>query len=109
MLLQILCEGFEKYGFNVFKANNGLDAWVQFKQEQIDIVLTDIMMPKIDGTDLSRRIRHESPETTIAIMSGSNSNYGHTLIAEGTADYFFEKPFVLSYVCKTLTKETQVN
>jgi CheY-like chemotaxis protein len=105
VLLEVLSEGFEICGFKVFKVNNGLDAWKLFNQLQIDIVLTDITMPGIDGAELSRRIRNESPETRIAVMSGGNSNLAQTLLEEGAADSFFKKPFALSYVCKTLTKK----
>ncbi|MFY9704776.1 MAG: response regulator [Desulfobacterales bacterium] len=61
MILSLLSLGFEKYGFKVLKAENGLDAWNIFNSEQIDVILTDIQMPGLTGEELSRKIRTYIP------------------------------------------------
>ena len=45
VILDLLSVMFEKYGFNMFKAENDLDRWNLFKNKDIDFVLTDMMMP----------------------------------------------------------------
>lgn len=84
------------FGLKVFNAGNGLDGWNLFNSEQIDIVLTDIRMPEIDGTELSHRIRNQSPCTKIAVMSGGDADVAIELVNNGTVDYFFTKPFALN-------------
>ena len=108
MLLELLTEGFEMFGFNVLKADNGLDAWNLLNSEQVDIVLTDIQMPGFDGIELSKRIRKQSPHIAIALMTGGNTDTTEELLKDGTVNYLFKKPFPLSYVCKHLKTEAQM-
>ena len=106
-ILELLAEGFKLYGLNVIKAQDGLGAWQHFKSGSIDIVLTDIRMPGLNGIELSSRIRNHSPNTIIAVMTGGDAEIGKKLLNDGLADYFFTKPFAISSVCKTLLMEAQ--
>jgi DNA-binding response OmpR family regulator len=108
MIVDLLAFGFEKHGFTVFKAQNGLDALNLFDSEQIDFVLTDIQMPKMDGKELSKRIRNRAPDTKIAVMTGGKIDVASELLQSGTADYFFSKPFDITNVCRIFTAEAQV-
>lgn len=106
-ILELLAEGFNWCGFNVFKVQDGLGGWRLFKSESIDIVLTDIYMPGLDGIELSSRIRNHSPHAIIAVMTGGDADIGRKLLNDGLADYFFTKPFAITSVCKTLLLEAQ--
>jgi len=57
-------------GYTVFTAPDGKEALNIFKEEQPDIVLTDIKMPGIDGVELLRRIKRENPETEVIMITG---------------------------------------
>jgi DNA-binding response OmpR family regulator len=104
-ILEHLPVFFGKYGFMVYKAEDGLKAWDLFKNENIDVVLTDIRMPGLDGRELSYRIRHQSPSTVIALMTGEKSDVGIELLNDGTVDYFFLKPFDNKKVCEIFRAE----
>jgi DNA-binding response OmpR family regulator len=108
MILSLLSLGFEKCGFKVLKAENGLDAWNIFNSEQIDVILTDIQMPGLTGEELSRKVRNQSPHTKIAVMSGGGTDVAAGLLNEGTADYLFWKPFEVKKICKILKADAQV-
>ncbi len=103
LLLNLLSEAFAMPGWQVFKANDGLSGWDQFQRKPVDIVLTDIQMPGLSGIELAHRIRKQSPETIIALMSGENDGVARKLIENGTIDFFYPKPFSLSQVSKSLT------
>lgn len=57
-------------GYDVHTAENGIDAWEIFKKLNPPIVLTDIKMPDMDGIELLRRIKQESPETEVIMFTG---------------------------------------
>jgi len=108
MILEILSAGFRMYGLKVFKAENGLDGWHLFKKERIDITLTDIWMPGLDGIELSKRIRNQSPHTKIAVMTGGDADIAKKLLNDGTVNYHFRKPFDINYICKSLITKAQM-
>jgi DNA-binding response OmpR family regulator len=108
MLVELISLCFERHGFAVFKAYNGLDAWNIFMNNDIDVVLTDLQMPGLNGRELSRRIRTQSPYVKIAIMTGGDNNVAAELLKDGTVDYFFPKPFNIKSICKLLIVEAQV-
>ena len=57
-------------GYTVFLAENGEKALEIFQSESPDIVITDIKMPVMDGIELLRQIKRESPETEVLMITG---------------------------------------
>ncbi|MGA8019740.1 MAG: response regulator [Desulfobacterales bacterium] len=106
IIREVLSHGFARYGFTVFKAENATDAWILFNSEHIDYVVTDIWMPGLNGMDLSRRIKKQSPFTKIALMTGGKTEGVKELIEDGTVDHFFWKPFDIQNICKIFNAET---
>ena len=94
-IVELLTQVFRRYGLTVFHADNGLDAWKLFTRQPTDFVLTDIKMPGLDGGELSRRIRRQCPLIRIGVMTGGDRDVATQLLNEGTADYYFDKPFNL--------------
>jgi two-component system, OmpR family, response regulator CpxR len=60
----------ETRGYRVLTATNASDALQMFKTGGIDLVLTDLVMPEVDGTELIERIKAISPETPAILFSG---------------------------------------
>jgi len=63
--VEYLSENFEE----VFQAKDGLEAWQLYNQHHPQIIITDIMMPKINGLELIERIRKTDKQTQIIITS----------------------------------------
>lgn len=57
-------------GFEVLEAENGLAALELFRAGKPKVVLTDIRMPVMDGLELLRRIKEESPDTEVILVTG---------------------------------------
>ncbi len=59
-------------GYRVLEASNGAEALPLFESRaaEIDLVLTDIVMPEMNGLELAERVRASRPETPIVLMSG---------------------------------------
>ncbi|MCC7449865.1 MAG: response regulator [Anaerolineae bacterium] len=61
---------FEDSGFSVLEANDGLEALELFHKRKPDLVLTDLMMPRLSGIPLITALKSESPDTPIIVVSG---------------------------------------
>ena len=72
-ILNILKNYFETEGFLVFTAQNGQDAIDIFKDEKIDLVILDVMMPKLSGFEVAKMIRASS-NVPIIIMTALNDD-----------------------------------
>jgi two-component system cell cycle sensor histidine kinase/response regulator CckA len=72
-LLAIVKTTLETLGYRVLTATDGLEALeiVEKKKNQIDLVMTDWVMPLMSGSDLVRRIRAIAPEMKIVVVTGS--------------------------------------
>ncbi|WP_240670560.1 hybrid sensor histidine kinase/response regulator [Actinoplanes solisilvae] len=80
-------------GYHVISAANGLEALDQFHRHGCDILLTDVIMPEMSGTQLARRLLEHRPDLPVVFMSGySNGLLGTTHILDDDVS-FVEKPF----------------
>jgi CheY-like chemotaxis protein len=91
---QTITRMLEEGGFTVRTATNGAEALdrLEREHEEIDIVLSDITMPKMNGIDLSYHIRDLYPHLPIAMVSGDVSDLEKSVIARADVP-FIKKPF----------------
>jgi len=66
----------EEDGYDVIEAGNGFDAWsvLETRSEQIDLVITDVVMPRFDGLELARSMETMPHPPPILLMSGFGLN-----------------------------------
>lgn len=81
-----------KEGYNVVTANDGEQAVEAFNQEQPDLVLLDVMMPKMDGWQVCREIRKTS-DCPIIMLTAKSEVFDKILGLELGADDYIIKPF----------------
>lgn len=79
-------------GFNVFKAYDGQEALDMFAQMKIDLIILDIMMPKLDGMEVCRRLR-ETNTVPILMLSAKAEDMDKVLGLMTGADDYMIKPF----------------
>ncbi|MFQ5742020.1 MAG: response regulator transcription factor [Acidobacteriota bacterium] len=85
-------------GYRVDTANDGESALEAVRQNEPDIVLLDIRLPKIDGLSVLRKLRQESNGVAIITMSGvADEDTARKSLELGAAD-FITKPFNLPYL-----------
>ncbi|MFK8243337.1 MULTISPECIES: response regulator [unclassified Facklamia] len=86
------------------EAENGLEAWELFQKEPVDILLTDINMPHMNGIHLAKLIREHYPATHIVFLTGYDDfEYALSAVKIGADDYLL-KPFSKSDVEEMLQK-----
>ena len=100
MLRGLIRELLEIKGYLVLEASQGVEALELFKKstEPIDLVLTDVVMPHMSGSELIERLRREQPALRVIFMSGytgaNNAAIHKSLEMPGVA--FLQKPFRLN-------------
>jgi sigma-B regulation protein RsbU (phosphoserine phosphatase) len=82
-------------GHEVVATNDGHEAWSQYRLHNFTLVISDWMMPGLDGIELTKLVRQENrPKYTYIIMLTSMEGKGHYLEGmEAGADDFINKPF----------------
>lgn len=91
-LNEIISDYFDSEGYKVFSAYDGHQGLEMFKANDIDLVILDIMMPKLDGWTVCRRIRQES-DALILILSARSDEDDKLMGFELGADEYVTKPF----------------
>lgn len=90
LLLKIL----KKEGYQAAYASDGLEALEILKKDSFDVVLTDWMMPKMDGIELTAQIRKFiRPLPAILFITALNSKQARDKALEAGADDYISKPF----------------
>jgi len=79
-------------GYNVVKAYDGLEALAALKREEFQLILMDIMMPKLDGMQATMKIRDES-NIPIIMLSAKGEDYDKITGLNIGADDYITKPF----------------
>lgn len=81
-----------KEGFEVITAFDGEEAIAKFKSESPDLILLDLMLPKIDGLEVARQIR-KTNNTPIIMISAKDDEIDKIIGLELGADDYVTKPF----------------
>lgn len=82
----------ESSGYRVSSASDGEAAYTIFEQEEIDLAILDIMMPRLDGYGLIQRIR-QSSSIPIIVLSAKDEDADKILGLNIGADDYITKPF----------------
>ena len=95
---KIIREHFQKMvdwgskGFElVAVAGNGMAGWHEFQKHKPELVITDVKMPGMNGLELAKKIKEESPETMVVFISNyEDFNYLKSAISIGAYDYILK-------------------
>ncbi|MCF8056766.1 MAG: response regulator [Desulfocapsa sp.] len=76
MVRRICVDILKNFGYSILEAENGEDALQVFERYhgKIDLLLTDVVMPRMGGTELAEKIRKLSPDIRVIFMSGYTEN-----------------------------------
>ncbi len=82
-------------GYNVQTAQNGEAALEAIKQDTFDIVILDVMMPKVSGFDVCKLLRKDNNKVPIILLTAKGEEMDRVLGLEFGADDYIAKPFSL--------------
>ena len=91
-LREVVQFALDKEGFSTVEAKDGAEALEQFAAEKPDLIVLDITMPELDGTEVCRRIR-QNDKTPIIFLSSRDDEIDRVLGLELGGDDYITKPF----------------
>ena len=83
-----------KEGYEVVQAVDGLQALARFEESEFDLVVLDVMLPRIDGLEVCRRLRNHS-SVPIIMLTAKSEEIDKVVGLELGADDYITKPFSL--------------
>jgi DNA-binding response OmpR family regulator len=89
---KLLAYPLEREGFRVLQARDGEEALERFASEHVDLVVLDLMLPKLDGLEVCKRLRAES-EVPIIMLTARDDELDKVVGLELGADDYITKPF----------------
>ena len=92
-LNRIISEAVEDEGYSVDSCYNGLEALEYLECADYDVIILDIMMPKMDGLELVRRLRSEGNNTPVLFLTARDAVADRVEGLESGGDYYLTKPF----------------
>ena len=92
-LNRIISEAVEDEGYSVDSCYNGLEALEYLECADYDVIILDIMMPKMNGLELVRRLRSEGNNTPVLFLTARDAVADRVEGLESGGDYYLTKPF----------------
>jgi len=92
-MLALLHKGLSRAGHTVSCAANGDEGLQRLRQNRFDLVILDVMMPKIDGFELARRMRSQNDHTPVLMLTAKDSTPDVVHGLDLGADDYMTKPF----------------
>ena len=92
-ILTLLSYPLRKDGYDVVEAADGPEALLRFDEREFDLVVLDVMMPKLDGLEVCRRLRAKGSSVPIIMLTAKSEEIDKVLGLELGADDYITKPF----------------
>ncbi|HJL72742.1 MAG TPA: response regulator, partial [Nitrospinaceae bacterium] len=85
----------EREGYEVFFVDNGVSALDQLRGKDFDLIILDLMLPKMGGLEVARTIRETNMRFPILMLTAKSSDKDRVIGLEAGADDYLTKPFHL--------------
>lgn len=97
-IAEFVCRGFREAGFRATRAGDGEEGLLLAKTGPFDAAVVDIMLPKLDGLEVIRRLRAGGSKLPIVVLSARGSVDARIAGLEAGGDDYVSKPFSIAEV-----------
>jgi PAS domain S-box-containing protein len=103
-IITVTSKTLQSFGYKILSATDGAEAIALYAQHrhEIAVVLTDMMMPVMDGSAVIRVLTRMNPAVKIIAASGLSSNGGAVKVSSAGVKHFLTKPYTAGTLLKTL-------
>jgi DNA-binding NtrC family response regulator len=98
----MLADLLDMMGHEARTASGGAEALDRLEAEPIDLVITDLNMPEMDGMELTKRIKSRSPELPVIVITGYGTFHTERQVLASGADGYIPKPCTIHRVRETV-------
>ena len=106
---EVLCDFFKDGGATVFDAENGKVALEVMSKEQVDLVVSDVQMPIMDGVELLKMIRAKNPEIPIVLFTTGQSQLTEESAIASGASGLLNKPYNFNILAEKISELLLIN
>ncbi len=101
---EMICELLKQYKLEVAEATNGVEAQGMIKDNHFDLVITDLVMPEMNGYELCRWIKNNpgTEKTPVIMCSTKGEEFDRHWGMKQGADAYITKPFQPAELLKTI-------
>jgi DNA-binding response OmpR family regulator len=91
---ELLSDLIERQGHQVVATRDGEEAWTVFVEKGSDVIISDWLMPRVEGPELCRRVReHDAPYAYFILLTALGDQQHHLTGRKSGADDYLSKPF----------------
>jgi len=94
-LLEILQKGLSLHGYSCEATKRAASALELIEKDSFDIMIADIIMPDMNGLELTKRVKRIRPEMIIVVITGHIEDFPYDRAIEAGASDFIKKPFTI--------------
>ena len=104
LMLRLIERVFSQHGYQVLVAGDGEEAIQVYRihKLEIDVVLLDVGLPKVNGVDVLYKMKSENPHVRVIIVSGFLAPELRTKMQQAGVEHFIDKPYMLDQVLETI-------
>ena len=103
LVRKVLVDALKLQGCRVLDAANGEEALEKLEQEEVDLLITDLVMPKMGGEELVERVRERLPQVKVVVVSGYSSSERDPGVRSRMGEHLFlYKPFGVWEILKVV-------
>jgi two-component system cell cycle sensor histidine kinase/response regulator CckA len=105
-MLHLIEGAFLQHGYQVLVAADGEEAIEVYRLHklEIDVVLLDVGLPKVNGVDVLYKMKSENPDVRVIIVSGFLEPALRTKMQQAGVKHFIDKPYMLDHVLETIQR-----
>ncbi|MCJ8321929.1 MAG: transporter substrate-binding domain-containing protein [Colwellia sp.] len=92
-LRKLATELLQREGYNILVSDSGESALITLEKKHVDLVLTDVLMPRIDGYQLAVKIKEKYPDMKIKLVSGFDDEKNNSFVDDDLQRNIIHKPY----------------
>lgn len=109
MIAKPLAMKLQLSGFEVKNAFDGDEALTMLKEEKFDLILLDLMMPKVDGFDVLKELKNRVDETPVIIATNLNAEKDVSRVLElGVTNYYVKSDTTLDEIVQNVKRALEM-